>query len=74
MVVGLLARKAFFRPRVDLRTGLGELPQSLLTPRQFLGDRQAVRDARSIRRLGLRQELGHFSLQLRLDLSRMLVR
>src|SRR3954469_20048071 len=42
LVVGLLARKAFLRPRVDLRTCLGELPPSLLTPRQFLGDRQGI--------------------------------
>ena len=50
------------------------LRQPLLTPRQFLGDRHAVRDIRLIRRLGLRHQIGHFGLQLRLDLARVLIR
>ena len=73
LVLGLLALEAFLGPRLDLRARLGELGQPLLAARQFIGDRQAVGEVRPVRRLGLGQQLGHFGLQLRLDLAGMLI-
>ena len=72
-MLGLLALEAFLGPRLDLGARLGELCQPLLAARQFVGDRQAVGEVRPVRRLGLGQQLGHFGLQLRLDLAGMLI-
>ena len=71
--LGLLTVKAFLGPRLDLGSGLGEFCQPLLAARQFVGDRQAVGQVRAVGRLGLGQQLGHFDLQLRLDLAGMLI-
>ena len=49
---------------------LGDLAQTLLAPRQFVGDRHPVG---KVRRLGLGQQRGDFGLQLRFDLARMLI-
>jgi hypothetical protein len=73
LVLGPLALETFPSARFDCRARLGELCQTLLAPRQFLGDRQAVGQIRPVRRLGLGQQVGHFGLQLRLDPARMLV-
>ena len=72
-MVGLLAFEAFLGPCFDLGPRLGQLGQTLLAARQFIGDRQAVGEVRPVRRLGLGQQLGHLGLQLRLDLAGMLI-
>ena len=74
LMLGLLARVALLGARFDLRPRLGDLAQALLAPRQFVGDRHAVGNVRRIRRFGLGHQIGHFGLQLRLDLARMLIR
>ena len=65
---------ALLRPRLDHRLGAGDLGQPLLPPRQFLGDLHPVRHLGLIGRLRLTQQIGHFGLQLRLDLARVLIR
>ena len=69
----LLARVAFLGARLDLRARFGDLAQTLLAPRQFVGYRHAVRNVRRVRRLGFGHEIGDFGLQLRLDLARMFI-
>ncbi len=69
----LLARVPLPGPRLDRRPRLGDLAQTLLAPRQFVGNRHAVGDIRLVRRLGLGQQIGDLGLQLRLDLARALV-
>jgi len=68
------ARVTLLGPRFDLGPRLGKLGQPLLAPRQFFRDRQAVRDVRRIRRLGLGHQIGNFGLQLCLDLARVFIR
>ena len=72
-MLGLLPLETLLGARLDLGTGRRDPLQPLLAPRQFIGDRHAVGSSRLIRRLGLGQQFGHFSLQLRLDLAGMLV-
>ena len=71
LMFGLLALKAFSSARLDCCARRGELCQPLLAAPQLIGDRQAVGEVRPVRRLG--QQLGHFGLQLRLDLAGMLI-
>lgn len=73
LMLGLLARETLLSPRHDRRPRLGDLRQTLLAARQFLGDRHPVRNIRSIRRLGPGQQIGHFGLQLGLDLAGVLI-
>ena len=69
----LLARMAFLGARFDLHTRFGDLTQTLLAPRQFVGNRHAIGNVRRVRRLGFGHEIGDFRLQLRLDLARMFI-
>jgi hypothetical protein len=46
-MVGLLAFEAFPGPRLDLGARLGQLGQTLLAARQFVGDRQAIGEVRA---------------------------
>jgi hypothetical protein len=73
LILRLLVRETVSGPRLNLRPGLGQLLQALLTARQFLGDRQAVGEIRPVCRFGLGQQVGHLGFQLRLDPTRMLV-
>jgi len=68
-----LARVALPGARLDLRLRLGDLAQTLLAPRQFVGDRHAVGNIRLVRRLGLGHEIGDLGLQLLRDPARILV-
>ncbi len=67
------ARVALPGARLDLGARLGDLAQTLLAPRQFVGNRHAVGKVRRVRRLGLGHQIGDLALQLRLDLARMLI-
>lgn len=69
----LLARMTFLGARFDLRTRFGDLAQTLLAPRQFVGNRHPIGDVRRVRRLGFGHETGDFGLQLRLDLACMFI-
>ena len=73
-MLGLFARMALFGPRLDFRARCSDLTQTLFAPRQFVGNRQAVRKVRRVRRLGFAQQIGDFGLQLRLDLAGVLIR
>jgi hypothetical protein len=72
-VLGPFTVEAFPGPRLDLGTRLGEFCQALLAARQFIGDRHAVGEVRAVRRLGLGQQVGDLGLQLRLNLSGVLI-
>ena len=74
VMLGLFARMALFGPRLDFRARCSDLAQTLLASPQFVGNRQVVRKVRRVRRLGFRQQIGDFGLQLRLDLASMLMR
>jgi hypothetical protein len=63
----------FLRTRLDHGLRFRDLGKTRLAPRQFLRDRHAIRRIRLVRRLGLRQQIGHLGLQLRLDLARVLI-
>jgi len=65
---------AFLGARLDLRACFGNLAQTLLAPRQFVGNRHAIGNVRRVRRLGFGHQLGDFRLQLRLDLARVFIR
>jgi hypothetical protein len=69
-----LARVALLGARLDRRARLGDLAQTLLAQRQFVGDRHAVGNIRLVRRLGLGHQIGDLGPQLRLDLARVLIR
>ena len=69
-----LARVAFLGARLDLRACFGDLAQTLLAPRQFVGNRHAIGNVRRVRRLGFGHQLGDLRLQLRLDLARVFIR
>jgi hypothetical protein len=81
LMLSLLPLETLLGARLDPRAkagtcfgaGFAEFLQPLLAPRQFIGDRQAVRCSRLICRLGLGQQFGHFGLQLPLDPADMLV-
>ena len=73
LMLGLLPLEPLLGTRLDRRTGCCQLLQSLLAPCQFLRERHAVGNIRLIRRLGLRQQVRHLGLQLRLDLARVLI-
>jgi hypothetical protein len=60
----LLARMPLPGPRLDRRPRLGDLAQTLLAPRQFVGDRHAVGNVGRIRSLGLGHQIGDLGLQL----------
>ena len=68
-----LAKRSFARAS-NFARGHREFRQPVLTPRQFLRDRHAIGDIGLIGRFGFCQQVGHFGLQLRLDLSGVLVR
>jgi hypothetical protein len=68
LILGLLALEAFPGTGLDRRARLGQLLQALLTPRQLVGDRQAVGQVGLVDRLGLGQQVGDLGLQLRLPL------
>ena len=65
---------AFFGARLDLRACFGDLAQTLLAPRQFVGNRHAIGNVRRVRRLGFGHQLGDLRLQLCLDLARVFIR
>ncbi len=73
-VLRLFARMAFLGPRLDLLARLGQLPQTLLAPRQFVRDRHAVGNVRRVGRVGFGHQIGDLGLQLRLDLAGVLMR
>jgi hypothetical protein len=72
-MLGQLSRVTLPGPRFDLRSRFGDLAQTLLAPRQFIGDRHAVGNICRIRGFGLGHEIGDFGLQLLLDLARVLI-
>ena len=73
-MLGLLPLEPFLRPCLDRCAGRRKLLQPYaFAPLQFLRYRHAVGDIRLIRRLGLRQQVGHFRFKLRLDLSCVLI-
>ena len=69
-----LPRVAFLGARLDLRTRFGNLAQTFLAPRQFVGNRHAIGNVRRVRRLAFGHQLGDLRLQLRLDLARLFIR
>ena len=73
-MLGLFARMALLGPRLDRRARCGNLAQTLLPPRQLVGNRHPVRKIRRVRRLGFGHQIGDFGLQLRLDLAGVLIR
>ena len=74
MILRHLARVAFLGARLDLRACFGDLAQTLLAPRQFVGNRHAIGNVRRVRRLGFGHQLGDLRLQLCLDLARVFIR
>ena len=72
-VLGHLPLKAFFGAGFKLGARLGKLRQTLFSARQFLRDRHAIRHISLIRGFRLRQQSGHFGLQLGLDLAGMFI-
>ena len=72
-MLGRLPLKAFLGARFNLGAGLGKLRQTILTARQLLRDRHAVRNVGRIRGLRPRHQVGHFGLQLLLDLAGVLI-
>ena len=72
-MLGLLARMALLGARFDLGPRFGELAQALVAPRQFVGNRPAIGNVGCVGRLGFSHQIGDFSLQLSLDLARMLI-
>ena len=64
---GLLALKTFPAPGLDLRPRIGKFGKPFLAPRQLLRNRHPIGDIRLIRGFRPRQQVGHFSLLLRLD-------
>jgi len=64
---------ALLGARLNRRTRSGDLAQTLLAQRQFVGDRHPVGKVRHVRRLGLGHQIGDFGFQLRLDLARMFI-
>ena len=73
-VLRLFARMALLGPRLNLRPRLGQFAQTLLAPRQFVRDRQAVGNVRRVGRFGLGHQVGDLGLQLRLDLAGVFIR
>jgi hypothetical protein len=73
LILGLLALEALSGTGLDRRARLGQLLQALLTPRQLVGDRQAVGQVGLVDRLGLGQQVGDLGLQLRLDPAGVLI-
>ncbi len=69
----LLARMPLPGSRLDRRPRLGDLAQTLLAPRQFIGDRHPVGNVGRIRSLGFGHQIGDLGLQLRFDLARILI-
>ena len=61
--------KAFARPRLDHRLGLGDAGQTILAPGQFLGHRHPVGHIRPIGRLRQRHQLRHLGLQPGFELA-----
>ena len=72
-MLGKLPRMALLGARLDLGARFGELAQTLLAQRQFVGNRHAVGNVGCVRRLGFGHQIGDFGLQLRLDLAGMLI-
>ena len=73
LMLGLLGLVARLRAGRDRRARLGNLRQPRFAQRQLVRDRHPVGNIRLIRRFGFRHQLGHFLLELRLDLAGMLV-
>ncbi len=73
LILGLLPFETLLGARFDLGAGLGDFLQTLLAPRQLVRDGHPVRKIGFIGGLGLRHQLRHLGLQLRLDLARMFI-
>ena len=73
-MLGRLLLIAFLGASFDLGAGLRKLRHSLLAARQFVGNRQAIRDVGLVRSFRPRQQFSHFRLQLLGDLAGMLIR
>ena len=73
-ILGLLPLVAFPRPRLDLGLGLGKALQAIRAPGQLLRYRHPVRHIRRVGRLRQRHQFLDLGLQLRFDLSGMLIR
>ncbi len=69
LVLGPFPLKAFARPRLDHRLGLGDAGQTILAPGQFLGHRHPVGHIRPIGRLRQRHQLRHLGLQPGFELA-----
>ena len=73
-ILGLLLLVALPRPHLDLRLGLGNALQTVLAPGQLLRYRHPVRHIRRVRSLRQRHQLLDLCLQLRFELSCVLIR
>jgi hypothetical protein len=72
-MLGLLSGMTLFGPRLDLGACLGELAQPLFSPLKFFRYRKTIGNIALIGRFGLRHQIGHLGLQLRFDVTGMLI-
>ena len=73
LILGLLSGMTLVGPRFDLGARLGELAQPFFPPLKFFRDRKTIGNIGLIGRFGLRHQIGHLGLQLRFDVTGMLI-